>query len=180
MKYVPVEGQCHGGVRFFVCILAVGFLWLAWKFEANQFWSDDLADITKIFLFAYGFTFLPGGALREFYVYIIMIMIFFGDLLQQRHHNLNRWYGCICWLGRSGVDMHACHVWRWILNTLDTQNTCQCTVTAVASQSHCCCKQRDNPGILPNDSERLCVVVYVWNIPDINLKWLGKNMSGIF
>ena len=49
MKYVRVEGQCHGGVSFLVCILAVGFLWLAWKFEANQFWSDDLADITKIF-----------------------------------------------------------------------------------------------------------------------------------
>ena len=57
------------------------------KFEANQFRSDDLADITKIFYFAYRFTFLPGGALRKFYVYIIVIMIFFGDLLQQRHHN---------------------------------------------------------------------------------------------
>ena len=147
MKYVRVEGQCHGGVSFLVCILAVRFLWLAWKFEANQFWCDDLADITKIFYFAYGFTLLPGGALRKFYVYIIVIMIFFGDLLQQRHHN--RWQGCICW--RSGVDMRARYVWCWILNTLDTQNTC--TVTAVASQSHCCCrpgpirKQRNNPGI---------------------------------
>jgi hypothetical protein len=56
MKYVLVEGQCHGGVSFLVCILVVGFLWLAWKFEANQFWPDDLADITKIFYFAYGFT----------------------------------------------------------------------------------------------------------------------------
>ncbi len=37
------------------------------------------------------------------------------------------------------------------------------------------------PGILPNDSERICVV-YVWNIPDINLKLLRKtlNMSVIF
>ncbi len=75
--------------------------------------------------------------------------------------------------------MRACHVWSWILNSLDTQNTC--TVTAVVSQSHCCCKQRNSPGIFQAyyPGKRICVV-YVWNTPDINLKWLGKNMSGIF
>ncbi len=89
-------------------------------------------------------------------------------------------------LGRSGVALRACHVWRWILDTvsLDTQNTCSITA---ALQSHRCFrqihKQRNNPDMFQadfqNDLERICVV-YTWIIPDIDLKRLGKNMSGIY
>ncbi len=168
-------------VSFWVCILAVGFLWLTWKFEANQFRSDDLADITQVFYFAYGCTFLPGCALCTFccahHRDHDILRGFAAAATSQsmlRHIGLLTLWRCPACLPHLALNIK--HPWHPKFVFCDSRIPISLLLQADSQAEE---YSRYIPGILPNDLERICVVFTRKN-PDINLKRLGKNVSDIF